>query len=192
MIHLGLRLFELGQLAEEPRELRAIALPVDRRSSQRHGRDGVPCDPRRARDGVHRDHARPRGDAPHLAGSAEGSPPMRPRSARRCSHTPRPPRSRRILGESPRGAAPPDDRRTRTLLASARRDPARAARGGVGRVRRRTSGVASAVFSPSGRRSPRSRCRGVRTTSTSTCARRPCARPPSAHATSRARRAQPT
>jgi DNA-binding IclR family transcriptional regulator len=28
VIHLGLRLFELGQLAEEPRELRAIALPA--------------------------------------------------------------------------------------------------------------------------------------------------------------------
>jgi IclR family acetate operon transcriptional repressor len=28
VIHLGLRLFELGQLAEQPRELRAIALPV--------------------------------------------------------------------------------------------------------------------------------------------------------------------
>src|SRR5918993_1881811 len=28
VIHLGLRLFELGQLAEEPRELRACALPV--------------------------------------------------------------------------------------------------------------------------------------------------------------------
>ena len=28
VIHLGLRLFELGQLAEEPRELRAAALPV--------------------------------------------------------------------------------------------------------------------------------------------------------------------
>lgn len=28
IIHLGLRLFELGQLAEEPRELRAIAFPV--------------------------------------------------------------------------------------------------------------------------------------------------------------------
>src|SRR5688572_4710091 len=28
VIHLGLRLFELGQLAQEPRELRAAALPV--------------------------------------------------------------------------------------------------------------------------------------------------------------------
>ena len=88
VIHLGLRLFELGQLAEQPRELRAAALPVmaDLRNTTgetvslaiRDGHEMVCI-------AVMRGHA---SAAPDRHASAGGSRLMPPRSARRCSRSP--------------------------------------------------------------------------------------------------------
>ena len=136
VIHLGLRLFELGQLAEKYRELRAIALPAIADLRNGYGRDGVPGDPRRTRDGVHRDHAWSRGRAPHRSDrrtgtrpchrSGEGDARVFGRSRHRCPDRP-----------WPRGVDASDGPRTRAPPASALRRPAGSPRGGAGGVRPR-------------------------------------------------------
>ena len=95
-IHLGLRLFELGQLAEQPRELRAAALPVmaDLRNTTgenvhlaiRDRREMVCIAVMRGRSAAppHRSHRRTAPDPCHRAGKgrARALTPVRRRRGR--------------------------------------------------------------------------------------------------------------